>query len=182
MCPVSRCSICHTLIQPGEETTRCRECEQDYHRSCWTEIGGCGTYGCKAAAVADKPPPPVLVGGGWGDTKQCPACGLVIGSSLLGCRCGARFPYADPMSPAEYEVHRDRERRVASTKAILVVLFILSLLGLPAPLTGLIAGGLAFARRKVLAGAYGTYLAIGYGSAALGLVYGLIILLATLGA
>ena len=176
-----RCSICHTLVQPGEETTRCGECEQDYHRTCWDELGGCGTYGCKAAAVAEKPAPPVVVHAGWGDTKQCPACQLIIGSSLLVCRCGATFPWADPMTAAEYAAHRARMRAVSSAKAVLVCLFLLSLLGLPAPATGLAAGLYARHKRELLAGSHGTFLALGYGAAALGATYGLMILMLGLG-
>ena len=49
------------------------------------------------------------------------------------------------------------------------------------PITGTIAGLLAFARRKRLAGAHGTYLAMGYGSAALGALFAILIAVVALG-
>ena len=110
---MARCSICYTVLADGEAVTSCTECHTDYHQSCWTEIGGCGSYGCKQAAVAQKPPLPVLVGAGWGDSKPCPACGNQIGASLLVCGCGARFPWADPISRDEYREIVDRDRAIA---------------------------------------------------------------------
>jgi len=178
---MARCSICHTLLQPHEARTACPDCEQEYHQSCWSDLGGCATYGYKRAAVAEKPPPPVLVGTGWGDVKVCPVCNLTIASSLLVCRCGSRFPYADPMTPTEYQQHLARQRSVASAKAILLVLFFISLLGVTAPITGVIAGVYAYLKREDLAGANGTYLAIGWGSAALGATYTVIMVFLGLG-
>src|SRR5262249_44266427 len=63
---MARCSICYTVIKESEAHTACPDCQTDYHSTCWKEIGGCGTYGCKKAAVAEKPAVPVLVGQGWG--------------------------------------------------------------------------------------------------------------------
>jgi hypothetical protein len=178
---MARCSICQTLVAPADERTLCPECQQEYHASCWKELGGCGTYGCKSAAVAEKPPPPVLVGSGWGDTKVCPACGMNIGSSLLICRCGARFPWADPMTPAEYQSLLEKQRSVSTSKSLLVVLFLLTLLGITAPVTGTIAGIYSYFKREQLSGANGTYLALGVGSAALGVTYGFVMIMLGLG-
>jgi hypothetical protein len=75
------------------------------------------------------------------------------------------------MTGAEYDAWRAREKSVASAQKILVGLFIASLAGFPAPLCGPIAATYAFKKRHDLAGAHGVYLAIGYGSAALGVVY-----------
>lgn len=178
---MARCSICYTVLTPAEPATQCPACQQDYHQSCWNEIGGCGSYGCKHAAVAEKPPLPVLVGAGWGDAKACPQCATEIGASLLVCRCGAKFPWADPMTPAEFAAWTSDQRALATARRVLIVLFILSLTGMAAPITGLVAGVYAAARRKRLAGAGGTYLAMGYGSAALGAIYSVLIVLVALG-
>jgi hypothetical protein len=178
---MARCSICYTILAPNEPVTACPECQQDYHKSCWDEIGGCGSYGCKQAAVAQKPPLPVLVGAGWGDTKRCPQCGNEIGSSLLVCSCRARFPWADPMTPAEYSAWLDQQGAIASARKLLIVMFILSLIGLTAPITGPIAGIYAWAKRTQLAGTGGTYLAMGYGSAAIGAIYSILIVIVALG-
>jgi hypothetical protein len=178
---MARCSICYTVLAHGEPVTSCPECQQDYHKSCWDEIGGCGSYGCKLAAVAQKPPLPVLVGAGWGDTKPCPKCSAEISSSLLICRCGARFPWADPMTHADYAAWLDQQSALASARKILIALFILALVGVTAPIAGPIAGIYAWARRARLGGTGGTYLAMGYGSAAMGAVYTLLIVLIALG-
>jgi hypothetical protein len=179
---MARCSICSTLIAQDEQATACPECTQDYHQSCWDEIGGCGTYGCKRAAVAEKPALPVLVGAGWGDTKPCPACSQHISSSLLVCSCGAKFPWADPMTPAEFSEWGDRQRALASSRAKLIWLFIGSLIGVTAPVLGPIAGLYAHSKRRELVGAGGTYLAMGYGSAAMGVIYAALIAAVALGA
>lgn len=177
---MARCSICYTVIGEREPVTGCPECSQDYHAICWDEIGGCGTYGCKRAAVAEKPPPPVLVGSGWGDEKPCPACEQQIGASLLVCTCGARFPWADPMTVEDYRRWAAEQEAVASARKLLTVLFILSLFVVTSPVFGTISGVHAFVRRKLLAGTGGTYLAMGYGSAALGGLSMILILLTAL--
>jgi hypothetical protein len=178
---MARCAICYTILAEAEPATACPECQQDYHKSCWDEIGGCGSYGCKHAAVAQPPPLPVLVGAGWGDTKPCPGCGEDIGSSLLVCRCGARFPWADPMTAAEYRESVLQQQAISSARGLLIFLFLLSLVGLTAPIAGPIAGIYAWRRRTKLAGTGGTYLAMGYGSAAIGAIYTLLIVLTALG-
>jgi hypothetical protein len=178
---MARCSICYTVLAQGEPVTACPECQQDYHKSCWDEIGGCGSYGCKQAAVAQKPPLPVLVGAGWGDSKKCPACANEIGSSLLVCSCGAKFPWADPMTSDEFHTWLAEQGAIASSRTLLIWMFILSLIGVTAPITGPIAGIYAWMKRKQLAGTGGTYLAMGYGSAAIGAIYTILIVIVALG-
>jgi hypothetical protein len=175
-----RCSTCYTRVQPGEATHACPACKAEYHRTCWDELGGCGTYGCEHAPVAHKPPPPVRVGGGWGDTKDCPSCTRAIGSSLLVCGCGAKFPWADPMTPAEYVTWSNEQRDIQGAKRWLIALFLMTLVGLPSPVTGTAAGILAYRKRNELGGAEGTFLAMGYGAAVIGATY--VALFALLGA
>jgi hypothetical protein len=174
---VARCSICHVRLQPTDPVTTCPECRQAYHRECWDSVGGCATYGCAAAPVVAKPPPPPVVGGGWGDEKTCPACRGTIASSLLVCRCGASFPHADPLTAEEYGAWQEDEARRKASRRTLLLLFLFSLLALPAPVLGAVAGVYAWRRRKELAGADGTYLAIGYGAAVLGALYAVLFLL-----
>jgi hypothetical protein len=177
---MARCSICYTVLKESEPVTSCPDCRQDYHQTCWNEIGGCGTYGCQKAAVAQKPPVPVVVGQGWGDSKECPHCAKQIPSGWLACHCGAKFPWADPMTFQEFAAWNDRQASIKGTKTLLTWMFILSLAVFPAPVTGLIAGLVAGFRRKLLA-SDGTYLAMGYGSAALGGVFTLLIVLTSMG-
>jgi hypothetical protein len=176
-----RCSICYTILSETDPVTVCPDCKQDYHKSCWDDIGGCGSYGCKRAAVAQKPPLPVLVGAGWGDTKRCPQCGNDIGSSLLVCNCKARFPWADPMTAGEYNAWLTRQNEHASARKLMILLFIMTVIGIIAPITGSIAGIYAWRKRSDLAGTGGTYLAMGYGSAALAVSYSVLIVVLALG-
>jgi hypothetical protein len=176
-----RCSICHTLLQPEVERQACPECSLEYHKSCWDELGGCATYGCARAVPATKPAP-ARMGGGWGDTKTCPACKKEIASSLLLCRCGARFPYADPMTREEHLEWVAAERGRTARRRTLLLLFLASLLGPVAILSGPTAGFLAQRWRELLAGAGGVYLGLGYGAAALGAIQALTIALLALGA
>ena len=178
---MARCSICHTLIQNTDESASCPECQQNYHRSCWDGLGGCATYGCKEAVPAEKAPVTKQIGAGWGDEKTCPCCRRTIGASLLVCSCGAKFPYPEPMTRDEWRVWKAGQQNLSGTRKTLVFLFIFSLFGLPAPLLGPIAGVIAYKRREALAGADGTYLAIGFGAAALGATYTLIFLLLMMG-
>lgn len=178
---MNRCSICHTLIRAEEPTHICPECQQQYHESCWDGIGGCATYGCTSVAPAQKPEVPVVVGAGWGDTKTCPSCGASIGSSLLVCGCGASFPYADPLTRQEYDQWVAKQDAIRKSRLTLIGLFVLALVGIPAPVVGPIAGWYAYSKRKELEGTGGTYLAMGYGTAALGGTYAVIWLLLLLG-
>jgi hypothetical protein len=177
---MARCSICHTLVRPEDEVTECPECRQAYHASCWSELGGCATYACARAAQPEKASPAVT-GGGWGDTKTCPACGRTLHPDDLDCRCGATFPSADPMSRQEHRAWMAMRRRVRTARLSVLGLFLASLLGFPAPVTGPLAGFVAHRAREDLAGSDGTYLAIGYAAAALGAVYALVLLLAIVG-
>jgi len=175
---VARCTICRTLIGEDDPVAECPSCRQSYHRTCWVELGGCATYACREAAPAEKAvPAAAAVGAGWGDWKTCPACGGELGSSLIRCPCGARFPHADPMTRSEYSAWRQRERWARGRRLTILWLFIVSLFGLPAPLSGTIAGVLAHQAKDVLSGTDGTYVAIGYGAAALGAVHTLLIFL-----
>jgi hypothetical protein len=168
---MARCSICGTLVQPADATASCPECKQEYHEGCWADLGGCATYGCKAAARAEKAAPPAVVGAGWGDEKECPACDETIASSRLVCVCGAVFPWAEPMTQAEYIEYCAGQEAIASARRVLLTLFVVSLSIFASPLSGPAAGIYAYRTRTELAGAGGVYLAMGYGSAILGVTY-----------
>ena len=179
---MKRCSICKTLIPDSDVTFVCAECNSPYHQICWEQLGGCATYGCKAAAIPEKPSLPTSVNRGWGDDKACPNCHDLIPSSLLICRCGARFPWADPMTAEEYQVWLMEDEQRTLKRKQLIYLFLISLLGLPAPITGTIAGIQAYRFRKVLVGEVGTYLALGYGAFVIGVVYSVVFILLYFGA
>ena len=85
------------------------------------------------------------------------------------------------MSKDEYKewVTEDQLRNQRRTE--LIILFVITLFGLPAPLTGTIAGIQAYRSRTLLVGEVGTYLALGYGAAVVGLVYTIVFLLLLIG-
>lgn len=170
-----RCSICHTQVADADSKEDCPDCQQCYHANCWIELGGCATYGCKSTPVAEKPAPIMGAGGGWGDSKSCPNCNGSIGASRLVCSCGAKFPYADPISPEEYTAWSAKQGGIKTSKRVLLALFVGSIIGVTAPICGLLAGVFGYKKREQLAGEHGTYLALACGSAALGVVYTLAI-------
>lgn len=172
---MTRCSICHTRITETDSTQDCPDCHQGYHANCWSEMGGCATYGCKSTPAAVKPAPVMGAGAGWGDSKSCPVCNSSIGSSRLICSCGTKFPYADPMTQAEFQEWRAGQDAVKGSKRLLVGLFVGSIIGVTAPLCGLISGVFGYAKREQLAGEHGTFLALACGSATLGVVYSAVI-------
>ena len=79
------------------------------------------------------------------------------------------------MTPEEWKAWSKSQREARDARKVIVLLFVLTLLGLPAPLLGPVAGVYAWKHRRLLAGADGTYLAMGYGAAALGATYLLIL-------
>ena len=85
------------------------------------------------------------------------------------------------MTKDEYQewVAEDKLRNQRRTE--LIVLFVITILGLPAPLTGAIAGIQAYRSRTLLVGEVGTYLALGYGAAVIGVVYTIVFLLLLIG-
>ena len=176
---MKRCSICNTQISDFDLFFTCTECDSPYHEICWKELGGCATYGCKAAAVAEKPPP--TTARGWGDEKSCPDCSSKIPSSVLSCTCGARFPWADPMSKDDYQEWKKEDDLRNQRRTQLIVLFVITIFGVFAPLTGTVAGIQAYRSRSLLVGEVGTYLALGYGAAVIGVVYTIVFLLLLIG-
>ena len=178
---MKRCSICNTQITDLDLFFTCTICDSPYHEICWKEMGGCATYGCKAAATAEKPPMPASFARGWGDEKNCPSCSSKIPASVLGCACGARFPWADPMTKEDYDSWATEQKQQKSIRTQLIVLFVITIFGLLAPLTGTIAGIQAHRSRNLLVGEVGTYLALGYGAAVIGAVYAIVFLLLSIG-
>ena len=85
------------------------------------------------------------------------------------------------MTREDYYAWVESEASLRSARRGLLTLFILSLLGLIAPITGTLSAVITVRFRDRLVGAQGTYLAMGYGSAALGALYSIVILLLLLG-
>jgi hypothetical protein len=85
------------------------------------------------------------------------------------------------MTNKDYREWTDKQSRINTARKALIWMFIFSLVGFVAPVVGPLAGVYAWFKRKDLAASGGTYLAMGYGSAAIGVMYLGIILALKLG-
>ncbi len=48
------CPICQSAIGHADAVIVCPLCDQVHHNECWTEVGGCATYGCQNAPTSEK--------------------------------------------------------------------------------------------------------------------------------
>lgn len=147
------CPICQTAITAEEFLVTCPQCDQVHHRECWSEIGGCGSYGCEQAPALDKSAATATAPlTAWGDTKKCPICGEQIKSIALRCRyCSADFDTADPLTIKDLHRQAERDKSLKSIQQSTVTIFVISVVGCLAPIIGLIGLAYFYPKRELLA-------------------------------
>jgi hypothetical protein len=171
------CSLCQTEIGPSEAMRTCPACDSPYHRECWDEVGGCGTYGCEMMPALAKEEASGERAQGWGDQKECPRCHKQILSAAVKCRfCKARFPSPAPMSTRDYLQWRRRQKQLRPVRDTAIGVFLFSLLGFTGPLV-LLAGSIWIVRaHPALKRLGGIHQVLAYFGLGLSLLYTLVIL------
>ena len=174
------CPICQSSVSTGDDVVDCPECDQVHHRDCWSEVGGCGTYGCVEAPVTEsKDASAGPVRSAWGDTKRCPSCGTTIRSIALRCRhCGAEFDTVDPMTARAFD-RTERTKEVATwLRIVTVVCFVLSIyVPCLAPLIAIVVLIFVIPKRRELAKAGLFYKVLGHSAGVISLLYSIMMLI-----
>ena len=148
-----RCAICQSALAAGDPCVRCSACDAPYHDDCWSENGGCATYGCELMPETVKEPDPAIPQAHWGqEFMPCPSCGKDVRVAAKKCRhCRAAISADAPRSRREAAVRARDDRRKHATKQTAWTLFVAGVLPCTAPFTLLLGGPWYLARREQVA-------------------------------
>lgn len=173
-----KCPICQTAMTAGEDCVTCSDCDQLHHRDCWSEMGGCGSYGCAQAPALDQGDSAGTPMSAWGDNKQCPACGEEIKAIALRCRyCKTQFESVDPMSREDLRRQSSKVNKRDAMKRIVISLFVVSLLACAAPLVALVSAAYVIPRRAEIAKCGPIYTILGWIAVGLSVFYSILMVL-----
>lgn len=113
----SRCPLCSEALTQGGATRDCPGCGVGYHRSCFAELGGCGTLGCPRATTgagdSGSPHRPAASGveGGRLSLGALVGFAALLGASALAFLVSSASPEPDPSAtPAHSRPYQFGER------------------------------------------------------------------------